>query len=63
VQREAPRTSEYVKDLKALAEKQGVGPVLKFEDLLGDFWPDNQSVEDFIAAATEGRYEEDTSDS
>lgn len=27
-----------------------------------DFWPEGEDVEDFIAAATEGRYEEDESE-
>ncbi len=28
-------------------------------ELATDFWPEGESVEDFIAAATEGRYEEE----
>lgn len=31
--------------------------------LEADFWPEGESVEDFIEAATEGRYEEDEPDS
>lgn len=33
------------------------------ERLVAGFWTDGESVEDFIAAATEGRYEEDEPDS
>jgi hypothetical protein len=45
-------------DLDTLADAQGITPVTDFEDLLGDSWPEGESVEDFIAAATEGRREE-----
>lgn len=49
-------------DLDALAEAQGITPVTDFEDLLGDSWPEGESVEDFIAAAKEGRHEQETFD-
>ena len=49
-------------DLEALARVQGISPVRDIRDLAGD-WPEDESVEDFIAAATEGRHEEDLSDS
>jgi hypothetical protein len=49
--------------LEELAEAQGVSPVASIDDLRGDFWPDDQSAEDFIAIATAGRYEEDMPDS
>ncbi len=47
-------------NLDALAAAQGITPVTDFEDLLGDSWPEGESVEDFIAAATEGRYGQET---
>lgn len=50
-------------DLDALAEAQGVRPIENIDDLVADFWPEDESVEDFIAAATEGRREEDEPDS
>lgn len=34
--------------LVALAREQGVGPVTRFEDLLGDFWPEEESVDLFL---------------
>ena len=34
-----------------------------YEHNAADFWPEGESVEDFIEAATEGRYEEDEPDS
>lgn len=37
-------------DLIALAREQGIKPVEKFEDLLGDFWPEDESVDDFLEA-------------
>ena len=50
-------------DLDALAEAQGVRPIEDIDDLVADFWPEDESVEDFIAAAMEGRHEEDEPDS
>lgn len=49
-------------DLDALAEAQDVQPIDDIDDLVTDFWPENESVEDFIAAATEARHEEDEPD-
>jgi hypothetical protein len=46
-------------DLDALAEAQGVSPTTDTRDLATNDWPEDESVEDFIAAAMEGRYEED----
>jgi hypothetical protein len=37
-------------DLIALAREQGVKPVERFEDLLGDFWPEDESVDEFLEA-------------
>jgi hypothetical protein len=42
-------------DLLALAESQGVKPVEDFEDLLGDFWPVEETCDEFIAWLREGR--------
>ncbi len=50
-------------DLDALAEAQGVSPTTDVRSLATDGWPENESVEDFIAAAMEGRHEEDEPDS
>lgn len=49
-------------DLDALAEAQGVSPTTDVEDLATDDWPEDESVEDFIAAIMEGRHEEDEPD-
>jgi hypothetical protein len=57
VQRETPQISGYAKELEALAEEQGISPVTNFDDLLGDFWPEEESVDDFIAAVQEWRRE------
>jgi hypothetical protein len=48
---------EATPDLDALAEAQGVGPIKDIDDLATDLWAEGESVEDFIAAATEGRSE------
>ena len=33
--------------LEQLAKQQGVKPVEKFEDLLGDFWPADEDIDEF----------------
>jgi hypothetical protein len=50
-------------DLDALAAAQGVQPMENIDDLVADLWSEDESVENFIAAAMEGRYEEDEPDS
>ena len=54
---------DVLPDLDALAGAQGVSPTTDVRDLATDDWPEDESVEDFIAAATEGRREEDEPDS
>jgi hypothetical protein len=43
---------EYRKQAHArvweLAKKQGVKPIRSIEDLQGDFWPEEESVDDFL---------------
>jgi hypothetical protein len=43
--------------LREAAAEQGVEPVARFEDLLGDFWPADESADDFVAAVREWRRE------
>jgi hypothetical protein len=45
-------------DVEALARKHGVSSNTKFEDLLGNFWPEDDSVEDFLAARERWRRED-----
>jgi hypothetical protein len=44
-------------DLDTLAAQQGVRPVTNFDDLLGDFWPEDETADDFIAAVRQWRRE------
>jgi hypothetical protein len=44
-------------DLEALAAQQGVRPVTNLDDLFGDFWPEDESVDEFIAAVRQWRRE------
>ncbi|MCL5960737.1 MAG: hypothetical protein M1358_15790 [Chloroflexi bacterium] len=46
-------------NLQELALQQGVSPVTNFEDLLGDFWPAEESADEFIATVRRWRLEED----
>lgn len=36
--------------LDELAEEQGIEPVERLEDLVSGFWPEDESVDDFLAA-------------
>lgn len=45
-----------LKSIEQLAAEQGTRP-LKFEEMLGDFWPEDESVDDFIAAVRQWRSE------
>jgi hypothetical protein len=42
-------------DIEQRAAQQGVRPVARFQDLLGDFRPEDESVDDFIAAVRSWR--------
>jgi len=53
----ASMSFEALPDIEALAREQGVSSSAKFEDLLGSFWSDDESVEDFLAARERWRRE------
>ena len=44
-------------DIEELAHQQGVEPVQSLADLRGDFWPEDESVDDFIKTVREWRDE------
>jgi hypothetical protein len=43
--------------VEALARVQGAPLAVRFEDLLGDFWPEDESCDDFIATIRQWRRE------
>lgn len=43
--------------LEELAQQQGVKPVTNLDDLVADFWPKDESVDDFISAVRQWRRE------
>ena len=43
--------------IEELASVQGVSPVANFDELLGDFWPEDESPDEFIAAVRDWRRE------
>lgn len=43
--------------VEALAAEQGVGPAEDFDKLLGDFWPEDETADEFIAAVRRWRRE------
>jgi hypothetical protein len=46
-----------VPDLDALAEAQGVSPIGDIDELVADFWPEDDSAEDFMVAVRKWRDE------
>jgi transcriptional regulator with XRE-family HTH domain len=50
-------TSEFYKEhtVEMLAKEQGVKPITDFNTLLGDFWPEDESIEEFIATLRQWR--------
>ena len=47
-------------ELAALARAQGVRPVKDWRKLRGDFWPEDETCDEFIAAVREWRREGST---
>jgi hypothetical protein len=43
------RERKPLKSVEQLVAEQGTRP-LEFEEMLGDFWPEEESVDDFLAA-------------
>jgi hypothetical protein len=44
-------------NLATLMVRQGVKPIANFDDLLGDFWPEDESADEFVAAVRRWRHE------
>lgn len=53
----APRPFDADKDLDALAAEQGVKAADDFDTLLGDFWPEDEGADEFVAALRRWRRE------
>ena len=45
------------KDAETLAREQGVKPIKSIDDLRGDFWPEDESVDDFVETIRQWRRE------
>jgi hypothetical protein len=54
-----PTSARYLRkgrpSIEELTREQGVKPVRDARELLGDFWPEDESVDDFIAAVRKWR--------
>lgn len=48
---------DAVLDIEALAKQQGVCPVTDLEALLGDFWPEDETPDQFISTVRQWREE------
>ena len=44
-------------DWPTLAAEQGVQPIENIDDLRGDFWPEDETADEFVAAVREWRRE------
>ncbi len=44
--------------ISELAEAQGVKPIQTLDDLWGDFWPEDESIDDFITLIQQWRHED-----
>lgn len=47
--------SEVHARIRELAKQRGVRPIRRLEDLQGDFWPEDESVDDFLTWVRELR--------
>ena len=52
-----PRPFDVPPDLQTLADEQGVEVAGDFDALLGDFWPEDEDPDEFVAALSEWRRE------
>lgn len=52
-----PRPFDVPPDLQTLADEQGVEVADDFDTLLGDFWPEDEGPDEFVAALREWRRE------
>jgi hypothetical protein len=51
-----PVTPEVArKELERLAKEEGVRPITDFSSLRADFWPEDESVDDFIETVRDRR--------
>ena len=41
-----------------IAEEKGIKPIKNLDDLKGDFWPEDEDIDDFIATVRRWRNEE-----
>jgi hypothetical protein len=53
-----PRPFDKRKNPEDLAVDQEVEPVEDFDALLGDFWPENESADEFVTALRRWRHNE-----
>jgi hypothetical protein len=49
--------SQQPKSLKELAAEQGVKPITSIDELRGDFWPDDESIDEFVKTIRRWRRE------
>lgn len=52
-----PKLPSVKVDVEAWVKQQGVAPIADPNKLAGDFWPEDESVDDFIAARRQWRKE------
>ena len=52
-----PRPFDFRPNLQTLADEQGIEVTNDFDALLGDFWPEDEDPDEFVAALSEWRRE------
>lgn len=52
----AGETTRASAELERLAQAQGVKPVADLDELAGDFWPEDESIDEFLSAVQEWRH-------
>lgn len=53
-------TSPQTDIIERMAREQGVQPLKRVEDLYADFWPEDESIDEFIATLRKWRREDGT---
>jgi hypothetical protein len=57
ISRSAEETAKLHQELEAIAKQQGKQPVKHIEDLYGDFWPEDETADDFVKTMRQWRNE------
>ena len=57
ISKSVEETAKLHQELEAIAKKQGTQPLKHIEDLYGDFWPEDETADDFVRMMRQWRNE------